>query len=108
MKSNISACYLKLEDWKAAIESATAALDSLNRLEPKPLRGGQETRENNHGVVEIKAEDEDVEEELAKLELSDQRGGDIRRIRVKTLMRRAKAKSEEGGWGNLQGAEEGL
>lgn len=107
LQSNVSACHLKLEDWKAAIESATAALDGLQRLDPKSgTEGKKEAVED--GVVEIEAEDEGIEEELAKLEVSDQRREDIKRIRAKALMRRAKAKSEDGGWGNLQGAEEGL
>lgn len=35
-----------------------------------------------------------------------QRREDILRIRAKALMRRARARSEEGGWANLAGAEE--
>ena len=108
MKSNISACHLKLEDWKAAIESANAALAALDRLEPEAPADHKKHPEGDNGVVEIDAEDENVETELAKLETSDQRREDIRRIRAKALMRRARAKGEEGGWGNLQGAEEGL
>ena len=108
MKSNISACHLKLEDWKAAIESANAALTALDRLEPKAPVDNKKHPEAENYVVEIDAEDENVETELAKLEISDQRREDIRRIRSKALMRRARAKGEEGGWGNLQSAEEGL
>lgn len=108
LRSNISACHLKLEDWKAAIESASAALDALYRLEPQPTTEKQQTGDADDGVVELAGEEENVEEELARLEISDQRRQDIRRIRAKALMRRARAKSEEGGWGNLQGAEEGV
>lgn len=107
LKSNISACHLKLEDWKAAIESATAALDALDRLAPKKPDKEQKDGDAEHGVVEIEAEGPAAEKELADLQLSDQRREDIRRIRAKALMRRARAKSEQGGWGNLQGAEEG-
>ena len=56
----------------------------------------------------MEGDDEEVQADLAKLEISDQRKEDIRRIRAKALMRRARARSEEDGWGNLQGAEEGL
>jgi tetratricopeptide (TPR) repeat protein len=35
LKSNISACQLKLEDWKEAVKSATEALDALERLEKR-------------------------------------------------------------------------
>lgn len=106
LKSNIAACHLKLADWKAAIESATAALNALDRLLPiKKEKKGDEA-EKDGGVVEIEGEGAEAEEELKKLEMSDQRRDDILRIRSKALMRQAKAKSEEGGWGNLQGAED--
>lgn len=108
LKSNIAACHIKLSDWKAAIESATAALDALDRLIPKgkadERNGAQEGVESN--VIEIDGEDSEIAAQMEKLEFSDQRRDDIQRIRAKALMRRAKAKSESGGWGNLQGAEE--
>ena len=108
LKSNISACHLRLEDWKAAIDSATAALDALDRL--KPSKRDEERHDDDvedQSVVEIEAEGPEAEKALADLAMSDQRREDIRRIRSKALMRRARAKSEQGGWGNLQGAEEG-
>ncbi len=107
LKSNISACHLKLEDWKAAIESANAALDALVRLEPTSTANDEKSGEVDDGVVELEGEGEDADTELVKLKMSDQRKQDIRRIKAKALMRRARAKSEEGGWGNLQGADEG-
>lgn len=110
LKSNIAACHLKLEDWKAAVESATAALDALDRLLPKKNKKNKAKDDEggtDKGIVEIEGEGAEAEEEeLKKLELSDQRRDDILRIRSKALMRRAKAKSEQGGWGNLQGAED--
>lgn len=106
LKSNIAACYLKLEDWKSAVETATAALDALDRLFPK--KAEKEDKGGNEGsVVEIEGDDEAAAQELARLQISDQRRDDIQRIRAKALMRRAKARTEEGGWGSLQGAEEG-
>ena len=106
LKGNIAACHLKLEDWKAAVESATAALDALDRLMPKK-KGTKDGEAGKDGaVVEIEGEGAEAEEELQKLEMSDQRRDDILRIRTKALMRRAKAKSEQGGWGNLQAAED--
>lgn len=110
LKSNIAACHLKLEDWKSAVDSATAAIESLERLLPKKKaeqKGDGERSGGDDGVVEIEGDGEEAEKELASLKLSDQRKDDILRIRAKALMRRAKAKSELGGWGNLQGAEEG-
>ena len=112
LKSNIAACHLKLEDWKEAVESATAALDALDRLQPrkKVPKGKEDDGEDEKAgaVVEIVGgDDDDVEKELAELKLSDERKEDIRRIRAKALMRRAKGRMEQGGWGNLAGAEEG-
>ena len=107
LKSNIAACHLKLEAWKAAVDSATAALDALDRLTPKESDNEQKDVDDN-GVVEIEATGPEADRELAKLEMDDQRKEDIRRIRAKALMRRARARSEQGGWGNLQGAEEGM
>jgi len=111
LKSNVAACHLKLEDWKEAVESATAALDALDRLQPQK-KATQGTEHNGPdekagAVVEIVGDDDDVEKELAELKLSDERKEDIRRIRAKALMRRAKGRMEQGGWGNLAGAEEG-
>lgn len=97
---------MKLADWKAAIESATAALDALDRLLPKKKEKKEDEAGEDGSVVEIEGEGAEAEEELKKLEMSDQRRADILRIRSKALMRRAKAKSEQGGWGNLQGAED--
>ncbi len=108
LKSNIAACHLKLQDWKEAINSATAAIDGLDRMQDK----GKE--EGDKGKGPEKAED-DADEEIVSVgatkaeDTSDKgkREADIERIRTKALMRRAKARSEQGGWASLQGAEEG-
>ena len=109
MKSNISACHLKLEDWKAAVESATAALDALERLQPTKAKKstGPSEDDKDGAVVEIEGDGEEAERELAELRLGDERKVAIKRIRAKALMRRAKGKMEQDGWGNLVGAEEG-
>lgn len=104
LKSNVAACHLKLADWKAAIDSATQSLEALDRLDPG-VPGQDQEREDSE-PVEIK-DDEEEAQTLAKLQDDDQKRADIQRIRVKALLRRAKARSEKGGWGNLQGAEEG-
>ena len=100
------------------MESATAALDALDRLLPKKqekreeetkeeVNAGKDDDGGGGGVVEIEGEGAEAEEEeLRKLEMSDQRRDDVLRIRSKALMRRAKAKSEQGGWANLQAAED--
>ncbi|KAI8170876.1 Tetratricopeptide repeat protein 1 [Colletotrichum sp. SAR 10_70] len=116
LRSNISACHLKLEQWKDAISSATAALDGLDRIEREAALE-QERREKE------RAEEEEVEEEIVSSGASKaapapvgsddpeeaarkKRQEDVLRIRAKALMRRARARSEEGGWQNLAGAEE--
>ncbi|KAI9732098.1 MAG: hypothetical protein M1834_004194 [Cirrosporium novae-zelandiae] len=106
LRSNISACHLKLEDWKAAVDAATASLEALNRLEPPPPEGSIKEQKDEGGVVEIEGEGEEAELEVEKLKEQDKRKEDIRRIRSKALIRRARARSEQGGWSNLQGAEE--
>ncbi len=87
------------------MDAATTSLEALGRLEPKKSENAAEG--NQDEVVEIEGEGDDAEKELDKLKMDDKRKEDIQRIRAKALMRRAKARSEQGGWGNLQGAEEG-
>ncbi|OJD16184.1 hypothetical protein AJ78_03616 [Emergomyces pasteurianus Ep9510] len=119
LRSNLSACYLKLEDWKAAVDAATASIDRLDRaLIPQPHdetapgeKGGGSVvaSAGNEQVVELIDGDkgeESEEAQLKKLQKDDRRKEDISRIRAKVLMRRARAKMELGGWANLQGAEE--
>lgn len=108
LKSNISACHLKLEDWKEAVKAASAALDGLDRLREKGEDG-------KLGVGEVKeGGEEEIEEVIsegaAKAEDTSDKGkreADVERIRAKALMRRARARSEIGGWATLQGAEDG-
>ncbi|KAL8840671.1 MAG: hypothetical protein Q9176_003784 [Flavoplaca citrina] len=117
LKSNIAACHLKLSDWKAAIDEATKSLEALDRLEsPSPASkdvddkregsGAAEATKDDGGIVELADDEVDESEALEKIEKDDRRKDDIRRIRAKALMRRAKARSEKGGWGELQGALE--
>lgn len=115
LRSNMAACYLKLEDWKAAVDSATTCLDRLeniiplsqqNQDEDLPKQNSQLSKQTD-AVIEISGENEEAEkEELKRLEKMDEKKNDVMRIRAKALMRRARAKSQLGGWGNLQAAEE--
>lgn len=113
LKSNVAACHLKLEDWKEAVKAASAALDGLDRLQG---RGKEEDVKVGEGPVKAEAEEEEADEEIvsagaAKAEDTSDKGkreADIERIRGKALMRRARARSELGGWSSLQGAEEGM
>ncbi|KAH7410985.1 tetratricopeptide repeat protein-like protein 1 [Cadophora sp. MPI-SDFR-AT-0126] len=109
LKSNVAAGYLKLEDWKEAVKAASAALECLDRLQEI---GKEESGEEKGGAAKV--EEEEADEEIisagaAKAEDTSDKGkreADIERIRCKALMRRARARSELGGWSNLQGAEE--
>ncbi|KAM6514923.1 hypothetical protein FSOLCH5_009158 [Fusarium solani] len=115
--SNIAACHLKLEQWKDAIKAASDALSSLEKLEQKdPLLNPDGKKEEEE---KKKEQDDDVEEEIVSsgatraAPASDSTDdavktlkANIQRIRSKSLMRRARARSEAGGWQNLAGAEE--
>ncbi|KAJ5783158.1 hypothetical protein N7457_004932 [Penicillium paradoxum] len=115
--SNIAACHLKLQDWKAAVDSATVSVDRLDKIIPPiPQDKGAESKgkeisgsesKGTEAVVEISGDDEDAElEELERLKEQDEQRNKVMRLRAKVLMRRAKAKTEIGGWGSLQGASE--
>ncbi|RAL15754.1 putative tetratricopeptide repeat protein 1 [Aspergillus homomorphus CBS 101889] len=115
LRSNMAACYLKLEDWKASVDSATACIDRLDKVLPPTPAAAADSQKGNNGaetaaeeaVVEITGDNEDAEEEqLKRLQQLDQTKRDVMRIRAKALMRRARARMQLGGWANLQGAEE--
>ncbi|KKZ64896.1 hypothetical protein EMCG_09214 [[Emmonsia] crescens] len=118
LRSNISACHLKLEDWKAAVDAATSSIDRLDKALPPQSqketasgeragdRGGASTDNEVVELLDGDGDEESEEAQLKKLQEDDRRKEDIRRIRTKALMRRARAKMELGGWANLQGAEE--
>ncbi|KAI4133991.1 MAG: hypothetical protein LQ341_006100 [Variospora aurantia] len=116
LKANIAACHLKLSDWKAAIDEATKSLEALDRLDAVATStggakaeddpGASNTANNDEGYIELAEDEEDEGRALEKIAKDDRRKDDIRRIRAKALMRRARARSEQGGWANLQGALE--
>ncbi|KAK2041922.1 hypothetical protein LZ31DRAFT_376258 [Colletotrichum somersetense] len=140
LRSNIAACHLKLERWKDAVASATAALDGLDRID-KEAALERERREKDKATAAAAAaaaaagekkkdddDDDDVEDEIVSAGASRaapapqqqqpdedddneeaarrRRADDVLRIRAKALMRRARARSEDGGWQSLAGAEE--
>lgn len=124
LHSNISACHLKLQEWKDAITSATAALDKLTKVdcelvaaeeaaEAEAKAKKQEEDEVEEEIVSSGAANagpalsaDDAEEEDPAVVARRKRKADVARIRYKALMRRARARSEAGGWSNLAGAEE--
>lgn len=112
LQSNISACHIQLQEWREAIESAELGLQNLERElpMPKPIDANHKDKKsqddvkeqnkapnsegNEREIIEL-PEDDDEEataEALRKLNLSDHRKADIRRIRTKLLLRRARAK----------------
>lgn len=110
LRSNIAACHLKLEDWKSAVEVASKALEGLDKLQGKGKDAGTVVDEREKLEEEEEADEEIISEGATKAEdvsVKGKREADIERIRAKALMRRAKGRSEMGGWSSLQGAEEG-
>lgn len=131
LQSNVAACCLKLEQWKDASKAATFALDGLAKFEredpllnPKTAEDGAEDSQGKAKSADAADDEEDeVIEEIistgatkaapapppepspAKSEL-EKRRADVLRIRTKALLRRARARAQEGGWQNLAGAEE--
>ncbi|TGJ83631.1 hypothetical protein E0Z10_g5131 [Xylaria hypoxylon] len=119
LKSNIAACHLKLEQYKEAIQSATESLDGLSRSEKAalesverssedPEKDAQEEEDELEEIVSAGAQKSApaIVEETDAQQAARKRRDDILRIKAKALMRRARAKSELGGWSNLSGAEE--
>ncbi|POS88230.1 hypothetical protein EPUL_000137, partial [Erysiphe pulchra] len=109
LKSNIAACYLKLQKWKEVTISATTALEKLQNLIESL------DKEHEKMVDEKKlTEDDELEETIisagaAKAQDTSSTGNrksDIERIKTKALLRRARANCEIGSWSALQSAQE--
>lgn len=98
---------------------ATAALEKLGKMESQ-LAAEEKADAEAKAKEEEEVEDEiispgaeqagpaipaDEKQDPAQV-ARDKKREDIRRIRYKALIRRARARSEEGGWTNLAGAEE--
>lgn len=111
LQSNISACHVKLLDWKEAITSATKSLDALERIDPLPKpkpvdENGSSNGQNGGPEAQIQEIDDETAEKIEALEKSGKTRDEVQKIRVKAMMRRAKARMETGGWAALQGADE--
>lgn len=119
LQSNISACHLKLQEWKDAITAATTALDKLDKVDRELVAA--EEAEATQKQAEENVDEEivssgaahagpampvDGHEEDPAVTARRKKKADAARIRYKALMRRARARSEAGGWSNLAGAEE--
>lgn len=129
LQSNIAACQLKLEQWKEALEACEAGLGGLEREMPtkKPpkekkddIKDGKpstkdapdkgDSKEDDSKIVELPddATEAELAEQIANLNISDARKADITRIRIKLLLRRARARSsiQPFSWSHLAGALE--
>lgn len=135
LKSNIAACHLKLEEWKAAVAAADAALEGIERVMTAKHKAGssggsRQTEEDNGDggtttqgahIKDQRGNDDDDDDDatvveldpsqdemaaLRQLQQKDDRHRAIARIKAKSLMRRARAKSQLGGWANLQAAQD--
>lgn len=133
LKANIAACHLKLEEWKLAVEAATAAAQRLEVLDPiarkaeKSEKGGDTAGGKNAGedaasrrrreakaAKEVEKDDagavEEVDDATAaayeRLAASGHTYDEVQRLRIKVLLRRAKARTRLGSWADLSGAEE--
>ncbi|KAL6832319.1 hypothetical protein V8C40DRAFT_234655 [Trichoderma camerunense] len=123
IQSNIAACHLKVEQWKEAIKAASDAIDGLAKLESESSPNDPKEETPNNQDTKPAEEEDDVEEEIVSSGAArsapalapeptpeqvaqETRKADILRIRTKALLRRARARSEAGGWSNLAGAEE--
>lgn len=108
LKSNIAACHLKLEEWKEAVEAATEALDGLERLDPVPdvvKPNGREDGVTQEAVIQELSEDTSSRFETFQ-RTSGKSLSDLKNLRIKSLLRRAKARHALKTWANLQGSLE--
>ncbi len=126
IKSNIAACHLQLQEWKECSKAASEAIVDLDKLDPAKVKAKlakekaasektvreKASKDNDVEVTEVEKEEEVEEiissgaEKAEDTSETAQREKDIERIRSKALLRRAKARSELGGWSNLAGAQE--
>jgi len=104
---------MKLREWKEVVENATKSIDCLERLE-STLKNrytvqGEEAGDKENGLGSSSPEEmsDETAEKIEAFQRTGRSMGDVQRIRVKVLMRRAKGRVEVGGWASLQGAEEG-
>ena len=103
LRSNIAACHLKLAEWKEAVESATKALESLDKIDPPVLKEESKVSAADQGSGGVVGEIDDVTEVyMDALTRTHHTINDVHKLRTKTLLRRAKARHEVGGWASLQ------
>ncbi|EMC91853.1 hypothetical protein BAUCODRAFT_38996 [Baudoinia panamericana UAMH 10762] len=130
LRSNIAACHLKLDEWKEAVDSATKAIEVLERVEPLPVVKKQKKKKTSgskspdeDGDVNEADDDDDNDDDAnddgavqelspalaARIDLLQQSGhtlSQIRALQTKLLLRRAKANAQLSTWQSLQAANE--
>jgi tetratricopeptide (TPR) repeat protein len=104
LRSNIAACHIKLSEWKAAVDSATQALEALDRVDPPIGVAGKDGGKGSS--VEVEEVDDATEVRIAALSRTGRSIQDVHKMRTKALLRRAKARRELGGWSSLEGSLE--
>lgn len=107
LRANLAACHLKLEAWEAGAEAAGKGIECLERLEKLPeVRTGAKGQEGKVDEDVVEEVDEEAEARIENLCQSGRSLAEVRKLQAKLLLRRAKAKSAQGGWANLQAADE--
>ena len=122
LRCNIAACQLKLHEWERAVDAATSCLEGLERIDPTLRRKKEEGkdegdpgRRRDPGQLDdgkdggiVQEVDDETAFKIEAMEKSGRSREEVQKIRVKALMRRAKAREALGGWAALQGASEGI
>ncbi|RKF54564.1 Tetratricopeptide repeat protein 1 [Erysiphe neolycopersici] len=109
LKSNIAACYLKLQKWKETTVSATTALEKLQNLMENLDKEQQKAVDAKAVIEEDELDETIISAGAAKAQDTSDTGkrrSDIERIKTKALIRRARANCEIGSWSALQSAQE--
>ncbi|KAK3712778.1 hypothetical protein LTR37_008868 [Vermiconidia calcicola] len=109
LRSNVAACYLKLREWKEAVESAGKGVECLERVEPLPSpRKVKDAKDGEGGDGEDVVEEvnEEVEKRIERLQQSGHTIDEVRKLQIKLLLRRSKARTELSSWADLQAADE--
>jgi tetratricopeptide (TPR) repeat protein len=110
LHSNIAACYLKQSEWKQAVDSATLALEALDRVDPPPqvLAEGEKGDGDGHGHgherIEAQEVDDANEVRMAALSRTNHTIQSVHTLRTKALLRRALARSQQETWSTLESA----
>jgi hypothetical protein len=107
LRANMAACFVKLKEWKRVVEEADRGLDSLDDWENEKERPSIEDEDATEPPDSTASDGGPKSKERKNSDHPEPSHEDIRRIRSKLLLRRAKAGTEMGGWAALQRSLEG-